>query len=155
MKKMMFALVLALAVSVCGAALAEQGVAYGVYNQSGEQPDSLIRVTMNCSGERVTDVQIDEKLIPYSASGAEGWAELDEETAAKLGDAVLTVGEKKYPASFELGGVAFVGTAGENGVVYTGEVNGESVELMAYVCTDEGGAWYYESNPATLLNAQD
>lgn len=31
MKKMMFALVLALAVSVCGAALAEQGVAYGVY----------------------------------------------------------------------------------------------------------------------------
>ena len=48
MKKMMFALVLALAVSVCGAALAEQGVAYGVYNQSGEQPDSLIRVTMNC-----------------------------------------------------------------------------------------------------------
>ena len=154
MKKMMFALVLALAVSVCGAALAEQGVAYGVYNQSGEQPDSLIRVTMNCSGERVTDVQIDEKLIPYSASGAEGWAELDEETAAKLDDAVLTVGEKKYPASFELGGVAFVGTAGENGVVYTGEVNGENVELMAYVCTDEGGAWYYESNPATLLNAQ-
>ena len=70
MKKMMFALVLALAASVCGAALAEQGVAYGVYNQSGEQPDSLIRVTMNCSGERVTDVQIDEKLIPYSASGA-------------------------------------------------------------------------------------
>ena len=108
---------------------------------------------MNCSGERVTDVQIDEKLIPYSAGGAEGWAELDEETAAKLGDAVLTVGEKKYPASFELG-VAFVGTAGENGVVYTGEVNGENVELMAYVCTDEGGAWYYESNPATLLNAQ-
>ena len=131
MKKMMFALVLALAVSVCGAALAEQGVAYGVYNQSGEQPDSLIRVTMNCSGERVTDVQIDEKLIPYSASGAEGWAELDEETVAKLGDAVLTVGEKKYPASFELGGVAFVGTAGENGVVYTGEVNGENVELTA------------------------
>ena len=87
-------------------------------------------------------------------SGAEGWAELDEETAAKLGDAVLTVGEKKYPASFELGGVAFVGTAEENGVVYTGEVNGENVELMAYVCTDEGGAWYYESNPATLLNAQ-
>ena len=84
MKKMMFALVLALAVSVCGAALAEQGVAYGVYNQSGEQPDSLIRVTMNCSGERVTDVQIDEKLIPYSASGAEGWAELDEETRSAL-----------------------------------------------------------------------
>lgn len=38
--------------------------------------------------------------------------------------------------------------------MYTGEVNGESVELMDYICTDEGGVWYYESNPATLLNAQ-
>ena len=154
MKKMMFALVLALAVSACGAAMAEQGVAYGVYNQGNEQPDSLIRVTLDCDGEKVTGAQIDEKLIPYSASGAEGWAELDDETAAKLGDAVLTVGEKQYPASFELGGVTFTGAAEESGVVYTGEVNGESVELMTYICTDEGGAWYYESNPATLLNAQ-
>ena len=136
MKKMMFALVLALAVSACGAAMAEQGVAYGVYNQGNEQPDSLIRVTLDCDGEKVTGAQIDEKLIPYSASGAEGWAELDEETAAKLG------------------GVTFTGAAEESGVVYTGEVNGESVELMTYICTDEGGAWYYESNPATLLNAQ-
>ena len=154
MKKMMFALVLALAVSAYGAAMAEQGVAYGVYNQGNEQPDSLIRVTLDCDGEKVTGAQIDEKLIPYSASGAEGWAELDEETAAKLGGAVLTVGEKQYPASFELGGVTFTGVAEESGVVYTGEVNGESVELMTYICTDEGGAWYYESNPVTLLNAQ-
>ena len=83
MKKMMFALVLALAVSACGAAVAEQGVAYGVYNLGNEQPDSLIRVTLDCDGEKVTGAQIDEKLIPYSASGAEGWAELDDETAAK------------------------------------------------------------------------
>ena len=154
MKKMMFALVLALAVSACGAAMAEQGVAYGVYNQGNEQPDSLIRVTLDCDGEKVTGAQIDGKLIPYSASGAEGWAELDDETAAKLGDAVLTVGEKKYPQSFELGGVTFTGAAEESGLAYTGEVNGESVNLMDYICTDEGGAWYYESNPATLLNAQ-
>ena len=120
MKKMVLALTLALALGVCGAAVAEQGVAYGVYSLGNEQPDSLIRVTLDCDGETVTGVQIDEKLIPYSASGAEGWAELDAETAAKLG----------------------------------GEVNGESVELMDYICTDEGGVWYYESNPATLLNAQ-
>ncbi len=154
MKKMMFALVLALAVSACGAAMAEQGVAYGVYNQGGEQPDSLIRVTLDCDGAQVTGAQIDEKLIPYSAGGAEGWAELDDETAAKLGGAVLTVGEKKYPQSFELGGVTFVGAAEESGLAYTGEVNGETVNLMDYICTDEGGAWYYASNPATLLNAQ-
>ena len=154
MKKMVLALVLALALSACGAAVAEQGVAYGVYNLGNEQPDSLIRVTLDCDGEKVTGAQIDEKLIPYSASGAEGWAELDDETAAKLGDAVLTVGEKKYPQSFELGGVTFTGAAEESGIAYTGEVNGESVNLMDYICTDEGGAWYYESNPATLLNAQ-
>ena len=154
MKKMVLALVLALALSACGAAVAEQGVAYGVYNLGNEQPDSLIRVTLDCDGEKVTGAQIDEKLIPYSAGGAEGWAELDDETAAKLGDAVLTVGEKKYPQSFELGGVTFIGAAEESGLAYTGEVNGESVNLMDYICTDEGGAWYYESNPATLLNAQ-
>lgn len=51
-------------------------------------------------------------------------------------------------------GVTFTGVAEESGVVYTGEVNGESIELMTCICTDEGGAWYYESNPATLLNAQ-
>lgn len=154
MKKMVLALTLALALGVCGAAVAEQGVAYGVYSMDNEQPDSLIRVTLDCDGETVTGVQIDEKLIPYSASGAEGWAELDAETAAKLGDAVLNAGEKQYPASFELGGVTFTGAAEESGIVYTGEVNGESVELMDYICTDEGGVWYYESNPATLLNAQ-
>lgn len=99
MKKMVLALTLALALGVCGAAVAEQGVAYGVYSLGNEQPDSLIRVTLDCDGETVTGVQIDEKLIPYSASGAEGWAELDAETAAKLGDAVLNAGEKQYPAS--------------------------------------------------------
>ena len=43
MKKMVLALTLALALGVCGAAVAEQGVAYGVYSMDNEQPDSLIR----------------------------------------------------------------------------------------------------------------
>ena len=70
MKKTVFAAALALAITASGAALAEQGVAYGVYHQAGEHPDSLIRVTMDCDGELVTGVQIDEKLIPYTVSGA-------------------------------------------------------------------------------------
>lgn len=154
MKKTVFAATMALAVSVSGAALAEQGVAYGVYHQAGEHPDSLIRVTMDCDGELVTGVQIDEKLIPYSVGGAEGWAELDDETAAKLGDAVIETEGKKYPASFELGGVVFTGTAEESGIVYIGDVDGKKVELMDYICTDEGGAWYYDSAIAKLLDAQ-
>lgn len=154
MKKTVFAATMALAVSVSGAALAEQGVAYGVYHQAGEHPDSLIRVTMDCDGELVTGAQIDEKLIPYTVSGAEGWAELDDETAAKLGDAVLEVNGKKYPASFELGSVVFTGAASEEELVYTGDVNGETVDLMDYICTDEGGEWYYDSAVAKLLDAQ-
>lgn len=154
MKKTVFAATMALVVSVSGAALAEQGVAYGVYHQAGEHPDSLIRVTMDCDGELVTGVQIDEKLIPYSVGGAEGWAELDDETAAKLGDAVIETEGKKYPASFELGGVVFTGTAEESGIVYIGDVDGKKVELMDYICTDEGGAWYYDSAIAKLLDAQ-
>ena len=47
MKKTVFAAALALAITASGAALAEQGVAYGVYNQDGEHPDSLIRVRMD------------------------------------------------------------------------------------------------------------
>ena len=54
MKKMVLALTLALALGVCGAAVAEQGVAYGVYSLGNEQPDSLIRVTLDCDGETVT-----------------------------------------------------------------------------------------------------
>ena len=53
MKKMVLALTLALALGVCGAAVAEQGVAYGVYSMDNEQPDSLIRVTLDCDGETV------------------------------------------------------------------------------------------------------
>lgn len=154
MKKTVFAATMALAVSVSGAALAEQGVAYGVYHQAGEHPDSLIRVTMDCDGTLVTGAQIDEKLIPYSVGGAEGWAELDDETAAKLGDAVIETEGKKYPASFELGGLVFTGTAEESGIVYIGDVDGKKVELMDYICTDEGGAWYYDSAVAKLLDAQ-
>ena len=60
MKKMVLALTLALVLGVCGAAVAEQGVAYGVYSMDNEQPDSLIRVTLDCDGETVTGVQIDE-----------------------------------------------------------------------------------------------
>lgn len=56
MAKKLVSLLLALTLAVvCGAALAETtttGVAYGVYSNEGEHPDSLIRVTLTLDNGR-------------------------------------------------------------------------------------------------------
>lgn len=157
MNKKAISLLLMFAYLVTGAmALAEstQGTAYGVYSMEGEQPDSLIRVTLTCEDGQIVDAQIDEKLIPYSLGGAEGWGELDEETAALLGDAVFSAGGKAYPANFELGGIVWQGSVDEEGgVVYTAQIGGEEMTLMDYICTDEGGAWYFEQETAGLIGS--
>jgi len=93
MAKKLVSLLLALTLAVvCGAALAETtttGVAYGVYSNEGEHPDSLIRVTLTLDNGAITAAELDEKLIPVAMGGAAGWAELTDETAALLGDAAI------------------------------------------------------------------
>ena len=100
MAKKLVSLLLALTLAVvCGAALAETttttGVAYGVYSNEGEHPDSLIRVTLTLDNGAITAAELDEKLIPVAMGGAAGWAELTDETAALLGDAVIEANDKK------------------------------------------------------------
>ncbi len=157
MLKKMLGLLLALGlVLVSAAALAETatGSAYGVYANEGEHPDSLIRVTLTLEDGAVTLAEIDEKLIPVAMGGAAGWAELTDETAALLGDAVIEANDKQYPAQFVLGEITWTGAAEESlGVGYTGEVNGETVSLMDYIVTPEGGAWYFDQTEAALLDA--
>lgn len=86
--------------------------------------------------------------------GAAGWAELTDETAALLGDAVIEANDKKYPAQFTLGDYTWTGAADEAlGVGYTTEINGETVSFMDYVVTPEGGDWYFAQTEAALLNA--
>lgn len=158
MNKRLVSLLLSLAMLLSLAAFAAAepatGVAYGVYALEGEHPDSLIRVTLTVEDGVITAAKLDDKLIPVAIGGAAGWAELDEETAAKLGDAVVSANDKTYPASLSLGGIVW--TAAEDadaGVAYTAEVNGAPVELIDYACTDEGGAWYYEQQTAQFLGA--
>ena len=131
MAKKLVSLLLALTLAVvCGAALAETtttttGVAYGVYSNEGEHPDSLIRVTLTLDNGAITAAELDEKLIPVAMGGAAGWAELTDETAALLGDAVIEANDKKYPAQFTLGDYTWTGAADEAlGVCYTMESNG-------------------------------
>ena len=114
MAKKLVSLLLALTLAVvCGAALAETtttGVAYGVYSNEGEHPDSLIRVTLTLDNGAITAAELDEKLIPVAMGGAAGWAELTDETAALLGDAVIEANDKKYPAQFTLGCLLYTST---------------------------------------------
>lgn len=158
MAKKLVSLLLALTLAVvCGAALAETtttGVAYGVYSNEGEHPDSLIRVTLTLDNGAITAAELDEKLIPVAMGGAAGWAELTDETAALLGDAVIEANDKKYPAQFTLGDYTWTGAADEAlGVGYTTEINAETVSFMDYVVTLEGGDWYFAQTEASLLNA--
>ena len=153
MRICLFALLLC-AVTACAAAQTAEGTAYGICSMEGEHADSLIRVTLTCEDGAVTAAQIDEKLIPASVGGAAGWAVLSEEKAALLGDAVIDANGTKYPAAFEIDGVTFTGAADEAyGAAYTGSVNGADVALMDYICTDEGGAWYFACEQANLLDA--
>ena len=160
MTRKILSLLLALALSVLGAAaLAETGAvtgtAYGVYANEGESPDSLIRVTLTLEDGVIVQADIDEKLIPVAKGGAAGWAELTDDTAALLGDAVIEANEKKYPAQLTLGDITWTGEAeAELGVSYTAEINGEAMELMAYIVTPEGGDWYFAQTEAALLDAE-
>ena len=158
MTKRLIALFLCLTMLTLCAAIASAdtvtGVAYGVYAGEGEHPDSLIRVTLTVEDGVITAAKMDDKLIPVAIGGAAGWAELTEETAAALGDAVISANGKTYPACISLGGIVWQGAEDETaGVAYTAEIDGAQVELMAYACTDEGGTWYYEQQTAQFLSA--
>ena len=157
MTKRLISLFLCAAFMLCAAAAVAEtvtGVAYGVYSAEGEHPDSLIRVTLTVEDGVITAAKMDDKLIPVAIGGAAGWAELNEETAAALGDAVISANGKTYPASISLGDIVWQAVEDEAaGVAYTAEIDGEQVELMAYACTDEGGAWYYEQQTAQFLSA--
>lgn len=159
MTKRMMTLLLCLSLFLlCNVATAQssQGVAYGVYALEGEHPDCLIRVTLTVEDGRITSAKIDDKLIPVAIGGAAGWAELDEDTAAKLGDAVVNANDKTYPERISLGDVIWTATEDPNsGITYQGEIDGAPVELIEYICTDEGGAWYYEQQSASFLNKND
>ena len=160
MAKKLVSLLLALTLAVvCGAALAETttttGVAYGVYSNEGEHPDSLIRVTLTLDNGAITAAELDEKLIPVAMGGAAGWAELTDETAALLGlENTHCEAMRAEEAPAEYRDYTWTGAADEAlGVGYTTEINGETVSFMDYVVTPEGGDWYFAQTEAALLNA--
>ena len=143
-----------------GASIAHATV-YGVYEMEGDALDSSIKcdVYYDLDEETVVNVEFEEALLPFSPSGgATGWGLLeDEDTAAELGDAVLTLEDgTSYPMYFQIGDVVWTGTVTEDGgVEYTAEIDGAEVEFVTYVAEAEGGAWYHDNmaDGAQLLDA--
>ena len=142
MKKIITVL-LALSILLISVACAETGVAYNVYHMDGDAVDSLIRATVEVEDGKITSVIFDEKLLPVSFGGAEGWAELPEGVEAK---GEIDANDKRYAPAFVLDGTNWA--IGEDLTVS----NEDKGELIAYIITDEGGDWYFAQDSAELID---
>ena len=140
MKKIILTAVLLMSL-ICTATFAETGVAYNVYHMEGDAMDSLIRATVEVEDSKITAVKFDEKLLPVSFGGAEGWAELAEEAAGSISG-----NNKIYAPASVLDGVTWK-IADDLSVS-----NEDKGEFIAYITTDEGGDWYFAQESAELLD---
>lgn len=143
---------------VAGGANIVYAETYGIYSMEGDAIDSAIKATVyyDLDKDQVVRIDFDEALLTAAVGGADGWAKLDEDTAALLGDDVLTLESGAvYPASFSLGNLTWTGTVESSGPRYTATMDGQEVEFVAYVATQEGGKWYHDNREqgAQLLNA--
>lgn len=142
---------------VAGGANIALAKTYAIYRMEGDSIDSAIECSVyyDLDADKIVDIEYVEVLLPVAAGGAEGWAVLDDEMAAKLGDAVIDMDGTKVPASFELGGIVWTGTLTDGTVDYTADIDGTETEFKAYVDTPEGGAWYHGcyTDGADLLGA--
>ncbi len=130
---------------------------YNVYTleQDGVDNSNKTTVYYDLDSDTIVDIECEEVLMP-STGGTGDWAQPDEETAAKLGDDVLQAGDYAYAKYIELGGSTWEGTVDGNLVDYAGTVDGAEVDLVEFVATEEGGAWYHEvyADGGALLNAE-
>ncbi len=129
---------------------------YNVYSLEMNGVDNSNKTTVyyDLDSDSIVDIECEEVLMP-STGGMGDWGQPDEEAAAKLGDDVVQAGDYVYAKYLELGGTTWEGTADGDMVDYEGEVDGAQVDLVEFVATDEGGAWYHDvySDGAELLNA--
>lgn len=133
-------------------AVLTQATVYGIYEQVGDSIDSCISTTVYTDeNQNIVLIQIDEALIPYSTSGAEGWALLNEEELEDFSEAVVATDKGNYAKYFTLNDVNWSGEEVDGQIIYT---NDEGVNFMDYIATQEGGEWYFNSiqNPAQLLD---
>ena len=129
---------------------------YNVYTLEMDGVDNSNKTTVyyDLDSDAIVDIECEEVLMP-STGGMGDWGQPDEETTAKLGDDIVQAGDYAYAKYLKLGGTTWEGTADGDLVDYEGEVDGAKVDLVEFVATDEGGAWYHDAyvDGAELLNA--
>lgn len=136
---------------------------YGIYTKSEASfQDAVIKATLywNQTDDEVYDIRFQQAMLPWDDNGATGgWANITDETViSDLGEAVISFAgnehgtqvECNYAKYLQIGGMVWTGELGsdpacEQAVVYTAQIDGETVRLNDYVAGEEGGAWYHEA----------
>lgn len=130
---------------------------YNVYTLEQDSVDNSNKTTVyyDLDSDSIVDIECEEVLMP-STGGLGDWAQPDEATVEKLGGDVVQAGDYTYAKYIELGGSTWEGTADGDLVDYEGSVDGADVDLVEFVATEEGGAWYHKvyADGAALLNAE-
>ncbi len=128
---------------------------YSVYTKSPSSlQDAVIKATLywDLTNDRVYAIRFLQPMLPWDDNGVSmGWACVTDDTLRETlaaSDALVTVQDGvDYAKYLQIGGVVWTGALGSDpaskvAVVYTGEIDGETVVLGEYVRTPEGGEWY-------------
>lgn len=141
---------------------------YGMYTkEASSAQDAVIRATLywDLDNDACYAIRFTDANTPWMDTGAaSGWACVqDAAVLDKLGDAVVHLSvpateygdavECDYAKYIQIGDIVWTGEAGstagsENAVVYTAEIDGQTVTLFDYCATEEGGKWYVETTEA-------
>lgn len=137
---------------------------YSVYTKKPDSlQDAVIKATLywDLTNDCVYDIRFIQPMLPWDDNGAAmGWACVaDDALLAALGDAVVTFDAVSYGQMvsvtyvkyLQIGGIVWTGEVGSDpaadiAMIYTADVNGETVTLGEYVRTQEGAAWYVDAS---------
>lgn len=131
---------------------------YSVYTKSPNSlQDAVIKATLywDMTNDQVYAIRFLQPMLPWDDNGVSmGWACVtDEALLAALGaaDALVFPAEGvAYAKYLQIGGVVWTGALGsdpacDTAVVYSAEMDGQTVVLGEYVRSQEGGAWYVDA----------
>lgn len=143
---------------------------YGIYTKDvTSAQDCVIKATLywDLDNNQAYAVQFYEPMLPWDDNGAAGgWGNMtDEAVISALGEDGLitfTAGETEcnFAKYIQIGGVVWTGELGsdpacEVAVVYSADIDGQTVKMNDYVATEEGGKLYVDASeePAYILKS--
>lgn len=136
---------------------------YSGYTKKPDSPqDAVLKATLywDLTNNKVYAIRFVQPMLPWDDNEPNaGWACVnDEELLGALGDALVTFQANvrgtdtdiSFAKYLQIGGVVWTGELGRDpaadpAVIYTGEVDGETVVLGEFVRTPEGGEWYVDA----------